>query len=642
MNEVIFFSAVSSPRRARLLTLKTSLRLFCVLFLLALAPDSLAQSSATKPGESAPTEAPIVGETIDEDDVLRVDTNLVSIPVTVTETTGRSVATLRLEDFELKVDGKAKPIGEVHRADTPVTLAILFDNSDSLSRAREFEKQAAIRFFQRIVRPIDHAAIYSVSTVPTLARSLTNNVNSLVTTVEQFPEPEGTTALFDAIAAAASYLRPFDTRKVIVIVSDGNDTTSETNFDAAIQQALKAGCQIYAVGTGDIEDARFSNTLAKRRLQVLAAQTGGALYIPQTVEELDYVFERISEDISQQYVLSYFPTDDPADGRYRAIEVSVKARPTLRVRAREGYYATAGGPSSVSPAATTETAAATPRVRPRRAKETTKTQATNKGGRKAAPPQAVEQVASLDPLYAPVGETNASARPNYQSGAQEISIRPKPQDATRQSIQAGPQEQFESVEASRVPVEVDRKEFPSTRTTEIFQPGVKAPANVNAATDASASTYTQTSVSAPASVAASNAPASAPTSRTTLAQPPQVIQTSAVTNSKTETLKTETTTQPTAKEENPPPASGGVLNGKALVLPKPVYTSVARSAGAKGSVTVEVEIDEKGRVTKAKAISGPALLQASAVNAARQARFSPTLLSGQPIKITGLIVYNFM
>ena len=113
---------------------------------------------------------------VDEDEVVRVDSNLVIIPASVVDERGRAITDLKVEDFELKVDGEVKPIGELTRAETPVHVALLFDNSASLSAAREFEKQAAVRFFQSVVRPIDRAAVYSISTVPTLAQGLTNDV----------------------------------------------------------------------------------------------------------------------------------------------------------------------------------------------------------------------------------------------------------------------------------------------------------------------------------------------------------------------------------------------------------------------------------------------------------------------------------
>jgi TonB family protein len=106
----------------------------------------------------------------------------------------------------------------------------------------------------------------------------------------------------------------------------------------------------------------------------------------------------------------------------------------------------------------------------------------------------------------------------------------------------------------------------------------------------------------------------------------------------------DSTRPPTPRNRNSSraPISGGVLNGKAISLPKPTYPAVARAARASGNVIVQVTVDESGNVTSARAVSGHPLLQAAAVQAARQARFSPTLLSGKPVKVTGTLSYNFV
>src|ERR1044071_9059788 len=142
-----------------------------------------------------PAEDTAAGDDIGVEDVVRVTSNLVTVPASVVDSQGRAVVNLQLEDFELRVDGQPKPITELSRAEVPVTLALLFDNSQSLSAAREFEKQAAMKFFRRVIRPIDRAAIYSVSTDVALVQPLTNNVQALVRTIEHFGKPEGATRL---------------------------------------------------------------------------------------------------------------------------------------------------------------------------------------------------------------------------------------------------------------------------------------------------------------------------------------------------------------------------------------------------------------------------------------------------------------
>jgi VWFA-related protein len=279
-------------------------------------------------------------EEVEDDDVVRIKSNLVPLPAFVTDAQGRAVNDLRLTDFELLVDGQARPIAELSRAETPVTMVMLFDNSSSLrpSASRQFEKEAAAGFFKNVMRPIDRAALVSISSAPELAQRLTNDVGALVRAVERFPKPEGATAFFDSVVYAAEYLRLHKGRKALVIVSDGTDTNSELDFDETLARALALNCQIYAVRTGHSDNANLRDLAGERRLQELAAQTGGAVYVPRNRAELGQAFAQIAADLAQQYVLSYYPSEDPADGRFRAFTLRVSKRPGLQVRTRKGYY----------------------------------------------------------------------------------------------------------------------------------------------------------------------------------------------------------------------------------------------------------------------------------------------------------------
>ncbi|HVG39348.1 MAG TPA: VWA domain-containing protein, partial [Pyrinomonadaceae bacterium] len=191
----------------------------------------------------------------DEDDggVLRVNSTLVPLQASVVGPDGRAVADLKLEDFELTVDGEVKPLSELSRAELPVQMTLLFDNSSSLNPAREFQKKAAVRFFRRVLRPIDQAAIYSISTAPELIQPLTGDVKLLTRVIDNFGKPKGATAMLDTIVEAAEYLRIRQGRKVIVIVSDGADTVSERDFDSTLRAVQAANCQVYAVQTGQYE-----------------------------------------------------------------------------------------------------------------------------------------------------------------------------------------------------------------------------------------------------------------------------------------------------------------------------------------------------------------------------------------------------
>ena len=297
-----------------------------------------------RPGTGSPPSpnrpAKSTDDDIDANDVVKISSNLVPIPASVVDKRGNAIVNLKLDDFELLVDGVLRPLSELTRSETSVRLAMLFDNSGSLDPAREFEKQAAIRFFRKVMRAKDEAAIYSIETDSRLAQPLTNDILRLEQTIAMFGKPEGGTSLFDAIISAGNYLRPYSGRRVIVIVSDGIETTSRhSDFDFMMQQVLADDCQIYVVQTGLYEGANLRALAAERRMEQLSAQTGGAVYLPKTTDQLDLAFDQIAADLSQQYVLSYYPNADQRDGQLHKLELRVKTKNDVRVRSRKVYYA---------------------------------------------------------------------------------------------------------------------------------------------------------------------------------------------------------------------------------------------------------------------------------------------------------------
>lgn len=341
-----------------------------VLLLLLLSVSTAAQSGRVKPTES-PTPSPTPKRFVyvpttdrprtatptptptpkkDEDDVIKVESTLVPIPVSVLDSNGRAITNLKLSDFELRIDGKPAEIAELSRSESPIRLAMLFDNSASVRVAREFEKEAAIRFFRQVIRPDkDLAALFSVATVTRLEQSLTRDVSQLTNAIEYFPTPEGATALLDGIAKAATYLSEVLGRRVIVIVSDGDDTVSDLTFEQMIRSVQIANCQVYIVKTTDFENFKRTGTrggnanirqlAAERRMIELAKQTGGSVYSPIDENELDRAFAQISAELAQQYMLSYYPeAETEKRGEFREISLAVKAKQDVSVRTRKGYY----------------------------------------------------------------------------------------------------------------------------------------------------------------------------------------------------------------------------------------------------------------------------------------------------------------
>ncbi|MGI8812127.1 MAG: VWA domain-containing protein [Pyrinomonadaceae bacterium] len=345
---------------------------FFLIFLLAFSTVAYAQSGRVKPEEtptpkpgfrpsvvylptqektaSVPRPSPTPKKPDDPDDVITVDATLIPIPVSILDVAGHAVTNLKLSDFELQVDGKTVEITEMSRSETPIRLAMLFDNSSSVMIARDFEKEAAIKFFRRMIRPDkDLAALYSVATVTRLEQRFTPDILSLTNAIEMFAMPVGATALLDGISLSANYLREVSGRRVIVIVSDGDDTASDTTLDEAMKDLQFANAQVYVVKTTDFENykrtgsrggnANLRQLAAERRMSEIARQTGGSVYSPVDERELDDAFRQISAELSQQYILSYYPDSEPEKrGEFRNITLTVKGRSNLSVRTRKGYY----------------------------------------------------------------------------------------------------------------------------------------------------------------------------------------------------------------------------------------------------------------------------------------------------------------
>lgn len=306
----------------------------------ATPPNSQTRDVGTQQSKDSPKDNS--SEEVDEADTVRVSSNLVPIPASVVDVKGVAITGLKLEDFELRVDGQPRAISDLTRMETNVRMAMLFDNSGSLDNAREFEKQAARHFFRQVMRPADEAAIYSIESESYLAQPLTNDVSLLERTIESFGKPEGSTSLFDAIIDAAAYLHPYTGRRVLVIVSDGVETTSRNDFETTMQRVLATDCQIFVVQTGLYDGVNLRALAAERRMEQFTSQTGGAVYIPKTTAELDQAFEQIAADLAHQYVLSYYPGDERRDGRFHTIDLRLKSRKDVRVRARRGYYSPKG------------------------------------------------------------------------------------------------------------------------------------------------------------------------------------------------------------------------------------------------------------------------------------------------------------
>ena len=297
----------------------------------------------------SPTPPPKLG---DDGQVVKIVSTLVPIPVSVVDQTGRAVTNLKIDDFQLRIDGKDAEISQIYRSESPVRLAMLFDNSSSVAVAREFEKNAAETFFRRVIRPDrDQAALFSVADRTQLEQPMTHDVGMLIRAIEMFPPPSGATALLDGIIQVADYLKDVDGRRVLVIVSDGEDTISDldTTLEKVTRRLLQDDVQVFVVKTKDFENFKRTGMRqgnanirvldAERRMLEISGQTGGEVYSPLDERELDDAFARISAELADQYILSYYPDSDvDKGGEFRNISLAVKGKANVNLRTRKGYY----------------------------------------------------------------------------------------------------------------------------------------------------------------------------------------------------------------------------------------------------------------------------------------------------------------
>ena len=290
------------------------------------------------------------------EDTIRINSDLVNVVVTIAGRPPNASHDLKQEDFEILEDGAPQEIANFSReADQPLKMVMLFDTSLSIEHVLDFERRAAARFFERVIRPQDRAAVFSVSTDVVVLQEFTNKVPLLIDATRRL-QALGATSLYDGIYLAADYLKAARGRRVIVIVSDGGDTTSNKSLLEALAQAQKSDALIFAVFTGNPWPSQNLRDLAaERALETLTGETGGEVLKPKltpfkngsrhgeesdefSLKELEVAFDSLAEQLRTQYVLGFYSTNEKRDGSFRKLSVRLKKADYI-ARARTGYYA---------------------------------------------------------------------------------------------------------------------------------------------------------------------------------------------------------------------------------------------------------------------------------------------------------------
>ena len=278
----------------------------------------------------------------DDDDVVRVNTELVVINATVTDAAGNYVKKLRLSDFQVFEDGKLvdpKLIIGFALQESPYASVVLIDSSGSMEQRMILARSGAIRFLDGL-RDEDVAAIYRFDSKVERVQNFSGGRD--MAPLAYGIRAKGMTTLNDAIVEAAKALgsRP-EKRKAIVVLSDGADTFSKASASKAIESALEVGASIYTVDMSSIEVGGSTRRQSAGSLKEFAEKTGGRFITTPGGPELRDAFKGIAEELGQQYTLSYRPLNRTRDGKWRTLQVKM-TKPELQVRARKGYRAPKG------------------------------------------------------------------------------------------------------------------------------------------------------------------------------------------------------------------------------------------------------------------------------------------------------------
>ncbi len=302
----------------------------------------------------------------DGEQILKVGTRLVNVLFSVTDKTNRYINDLKQEEVTVLENGQPQEIFTFKREfDLPLTMAIMVDTSGSERYVLPQLKDAGGHFVESVLKTgKDTAAIIAFEGEASLLQGLTSNKNRLQKGLEQIAyiappgayggtpgingnSRQGGTSIYDSIMATCTDLLAREAgRKTIVLLTDGEDTTSRNKLDDAINEALRAEVVIYAIGIGDPASGGtfMGNGVNEGMLKKLTEATGGRAIIPSGRRDLDGAFAQLEQDMRQQYLLAYEPKNEALDGTFRKIELKVPKfkEKDIKIRNRRGYYAPKG------------------------------------------------------------------------------------------------------------------------------------------------------------------------------------------------------------------------------------------------------------------------------------------------------------
>jgi len=266
--------------------------------------------------------------------------DLVVLHVSVTDEHGQFVSGLKEENFRVFEDNSEQKISVLRQEDAPVSMGLLIDNSGSMFDKRDKVNAAALTFV-KTSNPEDEVFVAHFNDQYYFDRDFTNDVGELRKALEQ-TDPRSSTALYDATTTSLDRLKSgYLDKKVLLIVSDGEDNSSHHSLDSALQEAQRSSALIYAVGLLR-EEKPESAERDRQALLALTRATGGSALFPENLEDVEFTCTQIARDIRHQYTLAYYPTNLRKDGSFRSVRVQIVPPPgsgNISARTRTGYYA---------------------------------------------------------------------------------------------------------------------------------------------------------------------------------------------------------------------------------------------------------------------------------------------------------------
>jgi Ca-activated chloride channel family protein len=282
------------------------------------------------------------GRGSEDPNTLRVNVRLVNIFTTVTDAHGAPISDLSKEDFRVLEDGVPQTISNFDReSEIPLSIVLAIDTSESTRKDLKLEVASAKKFVHSVVRPVDHLSVFQITENTDQLTGFSSDMKYLDRGIEALTAGAGT-SLYDAIYLGAETLLDRKGRKVIVLITDGGDTTSATSYQNALRRAQEAEAIIYSIIVVPVAADAGRNLGGEHALIQLSKDTGGKYYYAESIAQLDSAFREISDELRTQYLIAYYPNRRVSDSPFRRIQVELKKKDgdntDYKIRHRAGYY----------------------------------------------------------------------------------------------------------------------------------------------------------------------------------------------------------------------------------------------------------------------------------------------------------------